>query len=95
LQALGIPSAPVQRTDQILNDAHLKNRKWFRPLKHPDLGTHLYDGVPWHFSDSKLNSSLPSPRLGQHSRELLHDLLGLSQDEISALFEQGVSGQVS
>jgi crotonobetainyl-CoA:carnitine CoA-transferase CaiB-like acyl-CoA transferase len=95
LQALGIPSAPVQRTDQILNDPHLEHRKWFRPLTHPDLGTHLYDGVPWHFSDSKLNSDSPSPRLGQHSRELLHDLLGLSQDEISVLFELGVSGQVS
>jgi crotonobetainyl-CoA:carnitine CoA-transferase CaiB-like acyl-CoA transferase len=95
LQAIGIPSAPVQRTDQILTDPHLKHRKWFHPLAHPDLGTHLYDGVPWHFSDSKLNSNSPSPRLGQHSRELLHGLLGLSQAEIDALFEQGISGQVS
>mgnify|MGYP001469667401 CR=1 FL=1 len=91
LQEVSIPAAPVQRTDQVLADPHL--REWFQRLSHPDLGSHLYDGFPWRFSDSELASTSASPRLGQHSRELLRELLGLSHVEIDRLFRSGVSGE--
>jgi len=92
LQDHHIASAPVQRTDQVLTDPHLQALQWFQLLSHPDLGSHLYDGFPWHFSQSRLASESASPRLGQHSRELLHKLLGLSHMEIDRLFRSGITG---
>ena len=92
LQDIAIAAAPVQRTDQVLADPNL--RDWFQPLSHPDLGSHLYDGFPWRFSNSELSSESASPRLGQHSRELLYRLLGQSHTEIDRLFRSGVSGEV-
>lgn len=94
LQELSIAAAPVQRTDQVLADPHLQQLHWFQRLSHPDLGSHLYDGFPWRFSESKLASEAASPRLGQHSRELLHKLLGLGDTEIDRLFRAGITGEV-
>lgn len=94
LQDISIPSAPMLRTDQVLTDPHLQELQWFQRLSHPDLGSHLYDGFPWRFSKSTLASAVASPRLGQHSRELLHTLLGLSHTEIDRLFRADVTGRV-
>ena len=37
---------------------------------------------------------LPPPRLGEHSRELLRERLGLSDSEIDDLLERGVTAAV-
>jgi crotonobetainyl-CoA:carnitine CoA-transferase CaiB-like acyl-CoA transferase len=94
LQAAGVPGGLVQRTDQAIEDPHLAARDWFKVMNHPDLGPHKYYGFPWAFSGSRLVAHMPPPRLGEHSHEILRANLGLDNEEISALEDAGVTGQV-
>jgi crotonobetainyl-CoA:carnitine CoA-transferase CaiB-like acyl-CoA transferase len=93
LQSKHIAAAPVQTTDKLLDDEHLQSIDWWHQLDHPDLGEHLYAGFPYQFSISKLESKMPSARLGQHSKALLKSELALSDKDIQKLFDSGVSGE--
>ncbi len=94
LQAAGVPAGVVQRTDQALVDPHLEERGWFKPMRHPDTGTHKYYGFPWSFSQARLSARLPPPRLGEDSAAILRAEFGLLSDEIQALVEAQVTGAV-
>ncbi len=94
LQAMGVPAAAVQRTDEVLGDAHFAALDWFRTLTHADMGTHKHNGPNWRFSRSPLARMTASPRLGEHSADLLRRELGLDDTEIDALFTEGVTGYV-
>lgn len=92
LQAAGVPAGAYQRTDEALDDPHL--RHWFAPMTHADLGTHRYYGFPWSFSRARLVAELPPPRLGEQSAEVLETGLGLSAREVDELMAAKVTGPV-
>ncbi len=94
LQAAGIAAAVVRSTAEVMACPHLEERAWFRPIEHPDVGEKRYAGHSWRIDGLAERSDLPAPRLGEHSRELLAERLGLSSAEIDDLFERGVTGAV-
>ncbi len=94
LQAAGIAAGVVRTTAEVLACPHLDQRRWFRRIKHADVGEHRYAGHPWRMDGLLERSDLPPPRLGEHSRELLRRRLGLSGAEIDDLFVRGVTGAV-
>lgn len=94
LQGVGVPAGVVQRTTEVPLDAHFIARDWFKPIEHPDMGSHRYNGFPWRFSKSKLQINLRPPRVGEHSAEVLQDVLNVSSDEYASLVEQNVTGSV-
>ncbi len=94
LQKAGVPAGVVQTTAEVLEDEHFTANGWFIPMAHPDLGTHRQNGFPWRFSRTPPSVRVATPRLGEHSREVLAGELGLSAAEIEALFAEGVSGEV-
>ncbi len=94
LQAAGVAASVVRFTPELMACGHLERRGWFRRIEHPDMGEHRYNGHPWRFAGLQERSDSPPPRLGEHSREVLRERLGLSDDEIDDLFERGVTGAV-
>jgi crotonobetainyl-CoA:carnitine CoA-transferase CaiB-like acyl-CoA transferase len=56
------------------------------------IGTYLYPRGPWHFADTEPLAFEPAPKLGQHNREILGGLLGLTDAELEALEAQEVIG---
>ncbi len=94
LQAAGIAAGVVRTTAELMACPHLEQRRWFRRIEHADVGEHRYAGHPWRIDGLLERSDLPPPRLGEHSRELLRERLGLDDDEIDALFDSGVTGAV-
>ena len=94
LQAAGIAAAVVRSATEVMACRHLEQRAWFRRIEHPDLGEKRYAGHSWRIDGLAERSDLPPPRLGEHSRELLAERLGLSNAEIDDLFERGVTGAV-
>ena len=94
LQAAGIAAGVVRTTAELMACPHLDQRRWFRRIKHADVGEHRYAGHPWRMDGLLERSDLPPPRLGEHSRELLRERLGLSDSEIDDLFERDVTGAV-
>ena len=94
LQQAGVPAGVVQNYTRVLGDAQLRSRAWFRPITHPDMGSHRYNGFPWRFSRTPATVRKPPPRVGEDSETILLDDLGLSADEIRDLFAREVTRSV-
>ncbi|MFN8559680.1 MAG: CoA transferase [Dehalococcoidia bacterium] len=94
LQAAGVPAGVVQNYRAVLNDPQHAARGWFQVIEHPDMGRGRYNGFPWRFSRTPAEVRRPPPRVGEHSAEILRDDLGLSDDDIAALFARGVVGSI-
>jgi 2-methylfumaryl-CoA isomerase len=62
----------------------------FSEIDQPGVGTVLAAGSPLHPVDLGRVGTRPAPRLGEHTDEVLADVLGLSAAEIGALHDRGV-----
>ena len=89
-QDAGLPSGPVLEPAEIMDDEHFTQRGYFQTIDHPDFGTLSYPGLPFTLSDAPRSDSTPAPKRGQHNREVLTGLLGLCDEDISALSERGI-----
>lgn len=89
----GVPAAPVVGSrlgDR--NPQHLA-RGFYEPVDHPVAGLHPLPGLPFRFTgDSRRWLRRPAPCLGEHTREVLGDLLGLSGDELDRLEAERIIG---
>lgn len=59
-------------------------------VEQPDIGAYPVPGVPAHFNAVTREPARRAPRLGEHTDEILAELLGLSSGEIGALHDQKV-----
>ena len=89
-QAAGVPGAPMQYASQLLGDPQLAARGFLAGVQQPDAGALTFDGVSFRASDMAAPHIAAAPRLGEHTRELCHDLLGLEPAEIDRLVADGV-----
>lgn len=94
LQRAGVPAGVVRGAVEALDEPHLAAREWFKDMTHPDLGTHKYNGFPWRFAGCELKAEIPPPRLGEHSDQLLRELLFMSDEQIAELKAKDVTGVV-
>jgi len=92
LQAHGVPAGAVLKGGETLVDPHLAARSFWDVVNHPEAGTYTQVSTPWRLSKSPRRPTMPSPSLGEHNRDVLGDLLGLSGQEIAALEAQGIIG---
>jgi crotonobetainyl-CoA:carnitine CoA-transferase CaiB-like acyl-CoA transferase len=93
LIAGGIPAAPVRPGGDASSHPQLVARGFFESCEHPVVGTHPIVTVPFRFAtrdEPWLRS--PAPLLGQDNREILSDIVGLSDPEIDALEAADVIG---
>ncbi|MSP79174.1 MAG: CoA transferase [Dehalococcoidia bacterium] len=91
LQAHGVPAGAVLKGSETVVDPHLVDRFW-DVLDHPDVGKYKQSSPPWRLSKTPRRRAIPSSRLGQHNKYVLVDLLGLSEQEVSQLEEEGIIG---
>ena len=92
LQAEGIPSAPVLKATELSDNPQLRERGFIQSIDHPETGTQKYAGVAWKLSRTPGTLGGPSPRLGQHSVEVLRDYLGRSVDDVDQMVSRGITG---
>ncbi len=59
-------------------------------VEQPDIGTYPVPGQPMHFGAVERGPARRAPRLGEHTDEILADLLGMSSGEIGRLHDAGV-----
>ena len=90
LQTRGVAAAVVHTTLSHLRDPHLLARGWWRYLTHPDSGTRQYQGSAWQLRRRPTSCQRPAPRLGEHTREVLQQVLGLSEAAVEDLLDAGV-----
>lgn len=86
----GMPYAAINDVKTALEHEHVRAREMVKTIEHPMCGPMKLIDTPVKYSESKPGIRTPPPTLGQHTDEVLTELLGLGQTEISALRKSGV-----
>ncbi len=90
LAELGFPCAPIYEAYEAMWDPHLQARNMFVEVDHPVAGRYKVPNFPVVFSETPGRVVSAAPTLGQHTREVLRERLGLSEERLDALEKQGV-----
>ena len=85
---LNVPCGPIMDTQDLMNDDHVKGRQMVVELDHPERGTWFNVGMPIKLSDSPAEIER-SPLLGEHTDEILRDVLNLHEAEVETMKEAG------
>ncbi len=89
MQDAHVACAAIRDLTEIVNDPHLLGRGALFTQDHPLLGEVTLPRSPLRFHGAPLPADVPSPDLGEHSREVLADWLNLSNGEIDLLYTEG------
>ena len=90
LDEAGVPSGPVLSLDQVLTHPQVLARGMVVEQAHPAAGKIRATGVPVRLSETPGAVGSPPPMLGEHTREVLEGLVGLSPEEVARLEGEGV-----
>jgi crotonobetainyl-CoA:carnitine CoA-transferase CaiB-like acyl-CoA transferase len=90
LESLGVPCGPINDLAQVFANPQVQARGMQRTLPHPTAGEVPTIANPIRLSTTPVSYRLAPPLLGQHTHEVLHDLLGLDAARISELQGLGV-----
>jgi len=85
---LNIPVGPILSMKEIAEEPSLRETGTIVEVDHPERGKYLTVGNPVKLSDSP-SDVLRSPLLGEHTDEILRDVVGLSDEDIAAAREEG------
>ncbi len=88
LNEIDVPCGPIMSTKDLANDDHVKLREMYVELDHPQRGKWYNLGCPMKLSDSPVEVKR-SPLLGEHTDEILGEVLDYAGDEIEALKAAG------
>ena len=92
LLANDIPVGAINNLAQVVEHPQVQARESLREVHHPSVGKVRVVRSPVRLSKTPAKSPTPSPTHGQHTREVLHGILGMSDEEITRLAEAGVLG---
>jgi formyl-CoA transferase len=87
--AAGVPTSAVFDTRELASDPHLLENGTFAEVTHPQRGTFRMPGWPVRMTDSRV-AVTAAPLLGQHTDEVLAEVLAMGPDEIGELRQSGV-----
>jgi formyl-CoA transferase len=88
LNELDVPCGPIMSTEDLFDDEHVKLREMMVELDHPKRGKWYNVGMPIKLSASPAQIER-SPLLGEHTDEVLRDVLGYDTDRVAALRNAG------
>jgi len=88
LNELDVPCGPIMSTQDLANDEHVRGRDMWVELDHPQRGKWFNVGMPIKLSDSPAVIRR-SPTLGEHTNEILKEVLGYSDEQVTSLRNAG------
>jgi 2-methylfumaryl-CoA isomerase len=94
LTAGGVSWGPYQSVHQALADDWRcsTDNPMFEEVEQPGIGTYLTPGSPLDFGAAPRETVRPAPALGQHTDQILTEILGLSDAEIAKLHDDNIVG---
>ena len=91
LQQAGVAAGVVRTAADIVDeDPQLRHRGHWVSLTHPEMGDTVYNAPPFRIGGVPQTPRFAAPLLGQHTDEVCADVFGLTEQEITALREDGV-----
>jgi formyl-CoA transferase len=88
LNEINVPCGPVLSTKDLIEDEGLRAEGVIVDVEHPERGTYSTVGCPFTLSDSPVEVER-SPLLGEHSAEILEELLDIEESELERLSAAG------
>ncbi len=85
----GVPGGAVRDLVEALASPEAQARRMTREVPHPLTGTVKIMGSPLNFSDTPVREPSAPPTLGQHTDEVLREVLGMDAGEIARLKQSG------
>jgi crotonobetainyl-CoA:carnitine CoA-transferase CaiB-like acyl-CoA transferase len=90
LRKYGVAASAVLVPPALLDDEHLLARGFWETVEHPVVGSYRCTGMPFTFVGRPRRwARTPPPIYSQHTREVLTDLLGLTDDDLATLRAAG------
>jgi succinate--hydroxymethylglutarate CoA-transferase len=101
LDVAQVPCGPINNMQQVVfpsiwlnlkvfSDPQVLHRDMLVQVEHPTAGPIKMAGIPVKYSETKPSIRLPPPVLGQHTQEVLSELLGYNSLKLDQLEKQGV-----
>ncbi|MCY4206380.1 MAG: formyl-CoA transferase [Roseovarius sp.] len=90
---LDIPVGPIISMKEIMEDEGLRRTGTIVDVDHPERGRYTTVGCPIKLSDSPVDVER-SPLLGEHTREILEDVLGYGGEDLARVIESGAVGEI-
>ena len=85
---LNIPVGPILSMKELAEEPSLRETGTIVEVEHPERGTYLTVGNPVKLSDSP-SEVVRSPLLGEHTDEILREVVGLSDNDIATARDEG------
>jgi formyl-CoA transferase len=85
LEEAGVPCGPINQLDEVFRDPQIVARKCAIELEHPTAGTVKLVASPMRLSATPVCYDAAPPLLGQHTDQVLQELLDYSDDQIAAM----------
>jgi len=85
-----VPCGPINTIDKVFSDPQVLNRDMVVEVKHPSAGKIKLAGIPIKLSHTPALIKTPPPLLGEHTNEILSDLLGYNKEKILRLRKEKV-----
>lgn len=92
LQRLGIPAAATHAASTLLRDPHLVARGFWQWRERAAVGSQPNPSPPYRTGAAPVPVRTPAPTMGQHNREVLAGILGLTDDALGELEAAGIIG---
>ena len=90
LEGAGVPCGPINNLEQVFAEPQAMARGMRMELPHPTAGKVALTRSPMRFSETPVQHEMPPPTLGQHTNEVLRELLGKSEAEVARLRSDGI-----
>ncbi len=89
LSMLRVVSGMVLTTEELYVNPHARDRGFFAKVEQPGLGQVEMPGAPFKMTGTPFEYRRPAPRFGEHTDEVLRELLGLADADVAALRQSG------
>ncbi|MTI69057.1 MAG: CoA transferase [Firmicutes bacterium] len=86
----GVPNGPINTIDKVIKDPQVLERKMIVEVEHPKAGKLKVPGIPIKMSDTPGEIRTPSPLLGEHTYEILEEMLGYNKEKIDKLRDENI-----
>ncbi|NQU06113.1 MAG: CoA transferase, partial [Calditrichaeota bacterium] len=85
-----VPCGPVNNMERLFSDPQMIHRNMIAEVEHPTIGPLKLCGIPIKYSDTPGAIRRPPPLVGEHTEEILKDVLGYDSEVIDELKRDGV-----
>ena len=90
LGKIGVPCGPINAMDKVVSHPQVQAREMITRIAHQITGEVEVPGVPIKLSETPGDVDAPAPSLGEHTTQVLTDLLKMHPDEVEELRRDGV-----